>query len=475
MISHVRYEGDPHSYTKYKHSDNKYYVKCESRKVIAGVPYICKYKHKREDRHKALLAQKKIHTCQYEPNTEYNSNTLLDYYKPVSSKDVLKIDFTEEGLKYRLAILLGKLNISLDAGASDHMYDFITFCIAYGMSYTGKGSGTVIERARQAYPHFKNDTLRQAMLTAAKDLDTDMVNQFKQLDYVSISLDEGATFGERNLAFNLENPLSVLSPYTIKNLTMDDITATGYVTTILDGLAAIKLLGINIASCVCDGNKAQKKAFSYSWSESLRHLRNYPWIKDILFVPCLCHRIDNSYKHVVKHNSTIKTLTTNLREIGELCNEHQDDIKAKCPRFVNTRWIYDFEIVQFILQHKDKIEEFIDIPETTEQLYDNLLILKTLIKIFEDPDTPLYSAFSYLERALLSFQKRVERLYLFVRFEDIQPFFPYLRLHFRFGYHIVPVELLHFAVVQQCLYRLQAYLPVAQVVLPELFHFLIFR
>ena len=65
MISHVRYEGDPHSYTKYKHSDNKYYVKCESRKVIAGVPYVCKYKHKREDRHKALLAQKKVHTCQY--------------------------------------------------------------------------------------------------------------------------------------------------------------------------------------------------------------------------------------------------------------------------------------------------------------------------------------------------------------------------------------------------------------------------
>ena len=189
-MSQIKYPGDPHTYTRYKHTDGKYYVKCEARMGIAGVPHICKYKHKREDRHKRAIANKQIHKCEFEPIKDHTTNTILDYYQPITTKNELKIDFSDSGLKQRLAILLAQKNISIDAGASDEMYNFIIYCISYGMSYNNKENAKLVEKAKQAYPHYKSDSIRQAMIMAAKLLDKDMLEQYKALDYVCISLDK---------------------------------------------------------------------------------------------------------------------------------------------------------------------------------------------------------------------------------------------------------------------------------------------
>ena len=115
--------------------------------------------------------------------------------------------------------------------------------------------------------------------------------------------------------FNLEAPLSHLDPFTICSIPIEDVTAKGYVDVLLQGLTTIHECQIKIGSCVCDGNTAQKKAFSYQWPESIRSIKGECWIRDLIFVPCLCHRVNNSYKIVVKHNEYSKTIINTIRAL----------------------------------------------------------------------------------------------------------------------------------------------------------------
>ena len=154
---------------------------------------------------------------------------------------------------------------------------------------------------------------------------------------------------------------------------------------ILNGLSAIKLYKVNIASCICDGNKAQKKAFSFAWTESLRFKDS--WLKGIIFIPCLCHRIDNGYKYHVTHDPALKEIIERIKSYPAILNEHRNEIGAKCPPPVSTRWLYDFDIIAFILKHKDKAHKYVELNESKMNLYKVLLVFKSLLKIFENPNT----------------------------------------------------------------------------------------
>ena len=160
---------------------------------------------------------------------------------------------------------------------------------------------------------------------------------------------------------------------------------------------------VNVGTCICDGNKAQKKAFSFTWSSSLRFKDK--WLKAIIFIPCLCHRIDNAYKYHATHDESIKIIVDKIKEYPQILNEHRDEIGAKCPPSISTRWIYDFVILDFIIKNKDKTSEYVVISEDELQLYDILFIFKSLISIFENPNTPFHRAFFYLERGIKALEE----------------------------------------------------------------------
>ena len=128
----------------------------------------------------------------------------------------------------------------------------------------------------------------------------------------------------------------------------------------------------------------------------MRYLTHYRWLKDIIFVPGLCHKINNSYKNVVIKNPEINGIVTNIRNLANDCKEHKDDIGATCPSFISTRWIYDFDLTAFILNHSEIICQFAPIPEGIEEIFPILEIYKTLIRIFEDPSTPFMKGFVYI-------------------------------------------------------------------------------
>lgn len=71
---------------------------------------------------------------------------------------------------------------------------------------------------------------------------------------------------------------------------------------------------------------------------------------------------------------------------------------------IDTRWLYDYNILKFIIKHKNDIIKFVqNFPEEEFQhLIKVLTIFKYLILKFETPKTCFSSAFIILERAINS-------------------------------------------------------------------------
>ena len=403
----ITFEGDPRKYKRFRY-ENRYYVQCCESKEIDGKILFCDFK-KREDKFKASLKKGITHNCNFTIDNSNKQHSILQYYQPKTNEEKARETFDEEGVKKQLVYLIGRKNISVDAAASEEFYNFICYCIAYGMSLkSGPGENNFLVESQKAYHHFKSSTLSETLLQIGKDVDVAMIDEFKKLTYVSVSIDEGKTADNRNLDFVLENPTSNLSPFPIYTERMEGEKTKDYVTHLLNGLAAINRYGIQIASVIADGNKAQKKAFSFKYKGSLRKLELYPWLKKIIYIPCLCHRTNNAYKNVIVHNESLVDYANSIRDLAETLKEHRKELGKTCPGFVSTRWIYDYDIADFILKYKGEIEKYVTIPEGLDQFFQILKIFKILIRIFESPNTYFFKAFYHLERGLNTFNELME-------------------------------------------------------------------
>ena len=401
----VKYDGDQRVYYKYKkNGSTHYYVDCTSKKIDEeGRQLTCSYIEKREDRHKEKLKANKPHNCVYV--LKKSETTLLNFFDKEKKQETSEI-YSEDGLKHRLAILIGGKNLSVETGASKEFYDFIIYCISYGI-YIGKKNDKPIEaQAISAYHHYKSSILTQTLIESAQIIKKQMMECFSKAVFISVAIDEGSIFGKKNVDFNIENPLLTFKPFPAQILTIKDQTAEGYTKIIYDALSNIKLYKVNIASCICDGNKAQKKAFSFEWGSSLRYKDD--WLKRIIFLPCLCHRVDNAYKYHASHDDTLKAIVKKIKGYPSILNQHIEEIGAKCPLAVSTRWVYDYDVINFIKKHHRTVEDHLQLSDEENYLFDVLFIFKSLICIFENSNTRFWRAFFYLERGIRALEELSE-------------------------------------------------------------------
>lgn len=94
--------------------------------------------------------------------------------------------------------------------------------------------------------------------------------------------------------------------------------------------------------------------------------------------------------------------------MAKLCISHKDDVKAKCPSHISTRWVFDFDIINFIRTHAKRISLFTVIPDELPLLFPNLMILHSIVSTFEDTHTLLCQAYPTLRNALCAFTELVE-------------------------------------------------------------------
>ena len=110
----------------------------------------------------------------------------------------------------------------------------------------------------------------------------------------------------------------------------------------------------------------------------MRNTLAHQFIKEIIFIPCLRHKINNAVKTSAK-NETIKPSINNLHAIAKLCRENRETIKKVCPSHVSTRWIYDFDILLFIKHNAAVVQKVAEIPEEFEGLFKPFALLKNLV------------------------------------------------------------------------------------------------
>ena len=387
----LKYEGDPHTYMR-KKKDKRYYCQCQERIEKEDGEYKCNFL-KREDHLKIAISKGDIHKCKF-VKEEYNQS-IEDYFKK-EKEEIKDKEVTVEDIMTNIAIFVGRKNLSIDAGASTELKKLIRTAIKFGQQLNKADINEI-------FPEYSSATVRKYVISTASEIHKIQFKLFSQLPYVGVSCDEGSTKGIHDLDFVLENPLSDLKPYPCFTTVMKDGKAETYAEHLARGINFIKFNKISIASLTVDGNKAQLKALAFDWVDSLRnrYIDQDEYINHILVNHCLCHRINNAYKATYSKSADLRSIVDHLRNLSEECRSHPEDIHEVCPKVQLTRWVVDFDICQFILNHQQIIAKFTEINvEGLNGLFRVLSILKSLTNIFEDPKTPHFRAYRLIENAI---------------------------------------------------------------------------
>ena len=71
-----------------------------------------------------------------------------------------------------------------------------------------------------------------------------------------------------------------------------------------------------IGAIVIDWNTAQLKAFNPKWKRSIYHSTTLDNPKQIIIIPCLCHRCHNAQKYQAEHKGEILSIVSKLHNIA---------------------------------------------------------------------------------------------------------------------------------------------------------------
>lgn len=399
----ISYSGDNHVYKKESKGHN-IYCYCNSTQERIDGTYECTFKQREKELMKQI-SEGKIHTCTYKKRVSLQrTRKLTTYFTQMrGSEDKSNAEaITYDDILTKVALVVGRANLSLEAGASTELQDLIVTAIQFGMQHHKSSIQDVFKK-------YSADTVRQNLIAAAIDIRKEQFRIFSQLSYVGISVDEGTTRGIHDLDFVLENPLSGYQPFPCFTSVMEKGTATHYTEHLARGLEFLRINNIPVGSITIDGNRAQLKALSFDWLNSLRHRykEHNDFTKHIIVNPCLCHRVNNAYKAAYRKNKSLRVIVNNMRALSQLCRNCPEKVNGVCPKIQDQRWIIDFDICDFLLKHYAQIKNSVKLTndiyydeDELMQLHRVLSILKSMVLIFEDPSTPHFKAFRIIENAI---------------------------------------------------------------------------
>ena len=154
-----------------------------------------------------------------------------------------------------------------------------------------------------------------------------------EMPYVSVALDEGSTMSRKLLDFCLENPEYPTLSYPRTTIRIPVNTFESYNTAILCGLRDMEKYNIVFSALIVDGGKGQAKALNDQDPLSLFNRTDIKWIKALLVIPCICHRVNNAYKSACsKTDHGLNEYVDFIHSLPDRLNEHTKEIGATCPR-----------------------------------------------------------------------------------------------------------------------------------------------
>ena len=244
------------------------YYQCNKIKNISGKVVQCSYKM-RADRPKSLQ-----HTHAFDlPLNNYfasipqNTNLDLEYYS-----------------------LITNLDLSINAAASQHMYQFIKKCIIVGQNNPNA-------KAETLFSFNSRNTLRTKLCKYATIKKKAILEKYSNFSFNSLMIDAGTNHGVPYLIAVISNPLEpLLKPLIFaayRNFTGD---LMNYKEIVINIIMQLKNSNAKIGSITADNLPVQRAAIDPSSQNSFQfqssHQDNYP----VLYFPCIAHTISLGIK-----------------------------------------------------------------------------------------------------------------------------------------------------------------------------------
>ena len=369
---------------------------CQESRKIDGETHVCSFSM-RTDKLKENLRKGTLHTC--------NFKRVEDIRRMFQFSQSKKKKASHDDLVKALGSAVGQLNVSLESMLSPAIRKLLQVAFELGQTTQDQFSSAFSMPTRRC--------LRAAMLEEAKAVNNAKLDFYRQSRFVSMSIDEGTTLKTSYLNFILHDVFGQKNEYFAKSVIMHGKKAENYVISIHFGFQYCEKHELNVSSIVMDGSKAQAKAFDTSYTRGLRNIGfTTATAKKVITFPCACHLIENAYKRLIKGHNKASSLIEKCRRLGAALNDSGSSL-VTCPRFVSTRWIYDYDIVKYLLENRADAIKVLKEPLPDEDKLQNMKILigalRTLIARFESATcsvTEVYPAISatinslYLWRSL---------------------------------------------------------------------------
>lgn len=362
--------------------------------------------HFNEDLRKGIL-----HKCNYSKKTKKCEN-ITHFLQRLADGE--QLDIEPNILLDTLVETTGKLNISLESGRSEELYELIQVAVAFGASIVFNDKNTT--SFEEMFPRPSRDEFRRRFISLAFEKWREEIKKFSRLKYCCLAVDAGTTRRTSYLDFVLHHSVMGYS-YIFHTLKMNGTgNAKNYCDALSKGILMAAKSKCTPSTIIVDGQSGQNKALTKGDPESIYALRyandasehikrSYKVMKQIIKVPCLCHRVSNAYKSAILTNRDINNLLKKFRESANFIKSSQT-IDFSSPTFIDTRWLYDFDIISYFFNKKDKINEVLlsNGKNTFSDdeyflVYRIVEVFRALVNILSDPKTRLSSAFPLIEGA----------------------------------------------------------------------------
>jgi hypothetical protein len=255
-------------------------------------------------------------------------------------------------------------------------------------------------------PSRKATAFRTSLLAvAAEDRDKELA-KLRESPYVAMTMDAGTIGSSKLLVTNLvsAHPPCCLT-YGIHQVgDMDHDDMRKFLEGELGKLASAK---ITISAITCDGARYQTKAIDFKDHESLQYVnRQDLLLSRVLYVPCLCHRLNNAYHALFRESGLFQFLIKKLRALAVFCRKpaQKKRLHRTCPQFIETRWVYDQRLLLFILAHAATINQWHNLafrfPPELDGIKDLLQIFMGLVTALDGSHAHLHVAYVVITRAI---------------------------------------------------------------------------
>jgi hypothetical protein len=126
----------------------------------------------------------------------------------------------------------------------------------------------------------------------------------------------------------------------------------------------------------------------------------------LLFIPCLCHRLNNADHRLIRDFPIRKELIGSLHALARFCRKpnQRRQIGATCPEFIEIRWLDDHRILSFVVQHEDVINSLPENPILVTPIFHECSMLRetlfNLMSSLESSHTSLARGYPLIRQAI---------------------------------------------------------------------------